>query len=336
MVYSLGEIAEHSGLELRGDAQLRVVGVCSLANGAPDRLGYLSDTSYASELSNTKAGAVIITAEAAQDYVGSALIARDPKLAYVSAAALFLPPAPAPGIHANAVVDDSAQIDASASIGACAVIAANVCIGPGVVVAPGCVIEQGANIGGYTRIGANASIGPGVQCGEHDTIAPNVVIGARGFGLAHDGAAWQPIPQLGSVRLGNHVEVGAGSTIDCGAIEDTIIEDGVKIDDQVHIAHNCRIGAHTVIAGCTGIAGSCHIGSNCVIGGGVGIGDHVTIVDQVMITGASQVPKDISKPGVYSSTLRVMPAGEWRKRLAIFRKLDRIQDGLRALQRRPK
>ncbi len=336
MVFSLGEIAEHSGLELRGDAQLQVVGVCSLGNGAPDRLSYLSDAVYASDLADTRAGVVIVNREAAQNYAGTVLIADDPKLAYIKAAALFLPPAKPPGIHPAAIVSDSATVDASAHIGAGVVIADNVCIGAGAVLAPGCVIEDNAVVGANTHIGANACIGRNVQLGQHVMIAAAAVLGARGFGLAHDGSAWQPIPQLGSVRVGDYVEIGAGSTIDCGAIEDTVIENGVKIDDQVHIAHNCRIGAHTVIAGCTGIAGSCAIGSNCVIGGGVGIGDHVSIVDNVMITGATQVPKNITEPGVYSSTLRAMPAGEWHKRLAIFRKLDRLQDSLRELRRQLK
>ena len=159
------------------------------------------------------------------------------------------------------------------------------------------------------------------------------MIGARGFGLVHNGGGWEAIPQMGGVEIGDDVEIGAGTTIDRGALEDTRIAPGVKIDNQVHIGHNCVIGAHTVIAGCTGIAGSCTIGANCMIGGGVGIGDHVSITDGVIITAASQVPKNIEDSGVYSSTFRAMPAGTWRKRLALFRQLDRIEQRLRRVER---
>ena len=330
---TLAEIAERYDLELRGDARLRVVGVCSLANGSPDRLSYLSDKAYAGELANTKAGAVIVTAEAAESCPVAALIADDPKLAYIRVAASFMPALPEPGIHPSAIIATTAQIDPTASVGARVVIGENVQIGPCAILSAGCVIDDNARIGEHSSIGANACIGRNVHLGKYVSIGPTAVLGARGFGLAHDGTAWQPIPQLGGVRVDDYVEIGAGSTVDRGAIEDTVIEQGAKIDDQVHIAHNCRIGKNTVIAGCTGIAGSCDIGANCVIGGGVGIGDHVTIVDNVMITGATQVPKSISKAGVYSSTLRAMPAGEWRKRLAIIRKLDSLQNSVRELRR---
>lgn len=334
MTYRLGELSERFDLPLRGDAQRQISGVCSLAAGAADRLSYLSDTQYLPALAKTAAGAVICTEQVAESCPTAVLISARPKLAYIRVAELFLPPPPDPGIHPDASVSDRARVDSSASIAARAVVQGGAVIGAGAVLESGCVIGENAVIGAGTRIGANASIAHGVSIGERAEIGPCAVIGARGFGLEHDGKAWQAIPQLGSVRVGDDVEIGAGSTIDRGAIEDTEIGEGVKIDDQVHIAHNCRIGAHTVIAGCTGIAGSCTIGSMCVIGGGVGIGDHVAITDNVMITGATQVPKSISQPGVYSSTLRAMPAGDWRKRLAVFNRLERIQDGLRSLQRR--
>lgn len=335
---TLGEIAQRFNLTLRGNGDREVVGVCSLAAGAPNRLGYISDASHQGALAQTTAGAVIVNSNlaAACPEGTAALIAEQPKLAYIKVAALFLPAAPAAGIHASAIISEHAQVDPSASVGPQVVVATGAVIAANVVLAAGCVIDEYAQIGELSVIGANASIGREVTLGQRVHVGPNAVLGGRGFGLEHDGKGWQAIPQLGSVSVGDDVEIGAGSTIDRGAIDDTCIGNGVKIDDQVHIAHNCRIGAHTVIAGCTGIAGSCTIGQMCVIGGGVGIGDHVTIVDNVMITGATQVPADILEAGVYSSTLRAMPAGQWRKRLAHLRKIDRIADGLRELQRQLK
>lgn len=332
MAYRLGEIAERFKLVLRGDAQRQIVGVCGLAPGVPDRLAYLSDAAYSAQLHATQAGAVIVHPDAASRCPSATLVSNNPKLAYAQVAALFVV-APAAGIHPSASISASANVHASASVGANAVIAAGAQIGAGAALDAGCVIGEHAVIAEHCQIGANACIGAGVHMGQRVSIGPGAVLGARGFGLVHDGAAWQPVPQLGSVRIGDDVEIGAGSTVDRGAIGDTVIEQGVKIDDQVHIAHNCRIGAHTVIAGCTGIAGSCNIGANCMIGGGVGIGDHVNIVAGVIITGASQVPKDITEPGVYSSTLRAMPARQWRKCLALFRKLDRLDRDIRVLQR---
>lgn len=332
MAYSLGEIAERYGLALRGDAQRQIVGVCSLARGAPDRLAYMSDAAHAAELENTRAGAVIVHPDAAPNCPGAALIANNPKLAYAQVAALFVAPV-AVGIHSTASICDSANVHPNVVVGANVVIETGAQISAGTVLGPGCIIGAHAVIGEQCHIEANACIGAGVRIGQRVNIGPAAVLGARGFGLVHDGAAWQAVPQLGSVSIGDDVEIGAGSTVARGAIEDTIIEQGVKIDDQVHIAHNCRIGAHTVIAGCTGIAGSCDIGANCMIGGGVGIGDHVTIVANVIITGATQVPKSINEAGVYSSTFRAMPARQWRKRLALFRKLDRLDRDIHALQR---
>lgn len=332
IAYRLGEIAERFNLELRGNAQHEVTGVCSLANGSPNRLAYLADATHSAALAHTRAGAVIVHADAAPGCPGAALVSRNPKLDYALVAALFVVPATG-GVHTSASISAAAVVHSSAHVGANAVIGAGAHIGAGAVLAAGCVIGDNAVVGEQCEIGANACIGTGVEIGQRVRIGPAAVLGDRGFGLVHDGTSWQPIPQLGSVKIGDDCEIGAGSTVDRGAIEDTVIEQGVKIDDQVHIAHNCRIGAHTVIAGCTGIAGSCDIGAHCLIGGGVGIGDHVSIADNVIITGATQVPKDITEPGVYSSTFRAMPARQWRKRLAIFRKLDQLDQAVKVLRK---
>lgn len=331
--YSLGQIARRFDLTLRGDSDVSIDGVCALTPGTAGRLAYLSDAKYRGRLGETRAAAVILSGEHADECPVAALIAERPKLAYARVAALFSPPAPVAGVSADAFVAPDASVDAEASVGARAVVSSGARIGAGVVLAPGCVVGRDAEVGDESHIGANAVIGDGVRLGQRVRVEAGAIIGARGFGLVQDGEAWIPIPQLGGVEIGDDVEIGANSTVDRGAIEDTVLEEGVKLDDQVHIAHNCRIGAHTVIAGCTGIAGSTSVGKRCLIGGGVGISDHLTLVDEVVVTAGSQVTCDIREAGVYSSTLRAMPAAEWRKRYALLRKLDRIERRLRDLER---
>lgn len=330
---SLGEIAQRFELTLRGDADVLIEGVCALVPGTAGHLTYLGDAAHRRQLADTGAAAVILAAEHAGDCPVAALIAEQPKLAYARVAALFLPAAPAAGVADGASVAPDARVDAAASVAAGAVVCAGAQVAADAVLEGGCVIGRDAEVGRGSRIGANAVIGDGVRLGRRVRVEPGAILGGRGFGLVQDGRVWEPIPQLGSVSVGDDVEIGAGCTVDRGAIEDTVLEEGVKLDDQVHVGHNCRIGAHTVIAGCTGIGGSTHIGRHCLIGGGVGISDHVTVADEVVITAGTHVPGDIREPGVYSSNLRAMPAAEWRKRLALLRKLDRIEQRLRRLER---
>lgn len=332
--HSLAELAERAGLAApTRTGEVRIDGVCALMPGRAGAIAYAEGPSQIEHLKQTRASAVIVSPAVAERAATAVLSADQPKLAFARIAACFEPALPAPGIHSSAVVADGAHIAGSAHIGATVVVGADVVIGEDVVISPGAVIGDRVEIGAGTRIASNTSIGRDVVVGAGVTIEANAAIGGRGFGLVHNGEGWEPIPQMGTVRVGDNVEIGAGTTIDRGALDDTVIEAGVKIDDQVHIGHNCVIGAHTVIAGCTGIAGSCTIGRNCMIGGGVGIGDHVRIADGVIITAASQVPKDIDAPGVYSSTFRAMPARGWRKRLALFRQLDRIEARLRGVER---
>lgn len=331
--FPLGEIAQRFDLALRGDPEVSVDGVCTLVPGRPGGIAYLSDAVYRRGLADTHATAVILSAEHASDCPAAALIAEHPKLAYARVAALFVPPPPSPGVAESAVVAPDAHVHPAAAIGARVVISAGARVGEGAVLEAGCVIGRDVEVGEDTGIGANAVIGDGVRLGRRVRVEPGAIVGARGFGLAPEDGVWRPIPQLGTVCVGDDVEIGAGCTVDRGTIEDTVLEEGVKLDDQVHIGHNCRIGAHTVIAGCTGVAGSTVIGRHCLIGGGVGISDHITLVDEVMVTAGSHVTDDIREPGVYSSTLRAMPAAEWRKRLALLRRLDRMERRLRRLER---
>jgi UDP-3-O-[3-hydroxymyristoyl] glucosamine N-acyltransferase len=253
----------------------------------------------------------------------NALLAKNPYATYARIAALLYPPPAAPaGRHATAVIDSSAQIDASASIGPHAVIGPNVKIGPRTVIGPGCVVMDDVTIGEDTRLTANVTLCRGVIVGDRCLFHPSVVIGADGFGLAPDQGEWLKVPQVGTVRIGSDVEIGASTTIDRGAIDDTVIGDGVKMDNQIQIGHNVRIGDHTAIAGCAGISGSATIGKRCMIGGMVGVAGHLSICDDVVITGKSFVSGSIRKPGYYSSGIPVDETARFRKNAARFQHLD--------------
>jgi UDP-3-O-[3-hydroxymyristoyl] glucosamine N-acyltransferase len=260
------------------------------------------------------------------------LIAKDPYAVYARIAALLHPVPPAvPGKHPSAVVDSSATIDASASIGALAVIGARVRIGARSTIGPGCVILEGATVGADTRLVASVTLCASVVIGDRCLLHPGVVIGADGFGLAPSDGQWLKVPQVGGARLGNDIEVGANTTIDRGAIEDTVVEDGVKLDNQIQIGHNVRIGAHTAIAGCTGISGSTTIGSRCMIAGQVGIAGHLSICDDVVVTGRTFVNSNIRKPGYYSGGLPFDEAAPFRKNAARFHRLDELAREVRRL-----
>ncbi|MES1951952.1 UDP-3-O-[3-hydroxymyristoyl] glucosamine N-acyltransferase [Salinisphaera sp. S4-8] len=331
---TLATLAERFDLVVQGNAaQTAIRGVCALEPGKPDCIAFAENAGQIESINRSAAAAVICPAAVAETIETPVLVAKQPRLAFARVAALFERPSAPAGIHARAVVAETAQIDTQASIAANVIVGEHSVIAAGAVIGANTVIGAGVHIGADTRIASNCSIGDDVRMGERVSIEANAVIGGRGFGLVHNGHGWEAIPQMGSVHLGDDVEIGAGTTVDRGALDDTIIARGAKIDNQVHIAHNCRIGEHTVIAGCTGIAGSCTIGANCMIGGGVGIGDHVHIADGVIITAASQVPKNIDRGGVYSSTFRAMPATGWRKRLALFRQLDKLERRLRRVER---
>lgn len=335
-IATLSQLARRFDLRLQGDGDIRVAGVCALRPGQPGCIAFAEEPRQERALVDSGAAAVIVPESLANDAQRPVLISARPRLAFARVAAIFEMPPPVSGIHPSAIVDATASVSASAHIGPRAVVGARSSIGSGAIIGAGTVIGDDVHIGNRGRIASNVTIEARTRIGERVRIEAGAVIGARGFGLVHNGEAWEAIPQLGGVSLGDDVEVGAGTTIDRGAIDDTVVENGVKIDDQVHIGHNCIIGAHTVIAGCSGIAGSCSIGRNCMIGGGVGIGDHVHLADGVVLTAASQVPKDIDVPGVYSSTFRAMPARAWRKRLALFRRLDRMEQRLAGVEHRDK
>jgi UDP-3-O-[3-hydroxymyristoyl] glucosamine N-acyltransferase len=320
---SLGELAVRFGCILKGDPDLRVSRVAALESADAASVTFLANPRYRRYLQQTKAGVVVLDPKLADACPVSALLAQNPYATYARIASLlYPPPAAPPGRHATAVVDTSAQIDPSASIGPHAVIGAKVTIGARTVIGPGCVVMDDVTIGADTRLTANVTLCRGVVIGDRCLFHPSVVVGADGFGLAPDQGEWLKVPQVGTVRIGNDVEIGASTTIDRGAIDDTVIGDGVKMDNQIQIGHNVRIGDHTAIAGCTGISGSATIGKRCMIGGMVGVAGHLSICDDVVLTGKSFVSSSIRKPGYYSSGIPVDETTRFRKNAARFQHLD--------------
>jgi UDP-3-O-[3-hydroxymyristoyl] glucosamine N-acyltransferase len=245
------------------------------------------------------------------------LITPNPHALFARIAVLLHPLPPLhPGVHPSAVVAEGAQIDPSAEVGALAVVAAGAHIGPRCLVGPGCIIGSEVRIGADSRLSARVSLERGVQIGQRVLIHPGAVIGADGFGLAREGERWLKVPQIGAVVIGDDAEIGANTTIDRGAIDDTVIAEGVKLDNQIQVGHNVYIGPHTAIAACTGISGSTRIGARCVIGGAAGFAGHIQICDDVVVTAMAAVSRSIREPGVYSSLIPIEPLRRWRRVVA--------------------
>ncbi len=334
MARRLQEIAQAIGAELRGDPETPISGVGTLQHAEAGQLSFLSNPGYRRFLKATRASAVVVTAADAELCPTAALICSNPYLGYARAAALLFPaPAFDPGVHPSAVVAASAVIDGDAHIGACSVVGEGVVIGPGVYIGPGCVIEPDCRIGRDTRLVARVTLCRDTRIGERCLIHPGAVIGADGFGLANDNGRWEKVPQLGRVRVGDDVEIGANTTIDRGALEDTVLHDGVKLDNLIQIAHNVEIGEHTAMAGCSAVAGSTKIGRHCTVGGLTGVVGHLTIGDNVHFSAATLVTRSFDAPGYYSGGLPAMENGEWRKTVARVRRLEEMSRELRALKR---
>jgi len=329
---SLGELASAIGADLRGDATRVVDRIATLQGAGPGAVAFLSNRRYRHLLAGTRAAAVILSPADAAACPTAALVMANPYLGYARAATRLSPPLrPPQGVHPSAWVSDSARVDASAWVGPQAVVEAGAELAAEVSVGPSCVVGQGARLGVGTRLVANVTICWGVTIGARVLVHPGAVIGADGFGIANDGGVWVKIPQLGSVVVGDDVEIGANTTIDRGALEDTVVEDGVKLDNQIQVGHNCRIGAHTAIAGCTGIAGSTRIGRRCMIGGGVGINGHIEICDDVQISARSAVHQSISEPGKYSSGTPLQPQAQWLRNVPRYRQIDDMYKRLKRL-----
>ncbi|MEK7259074.1 MAG: UDP-3-O-(3-hydroxymyristoyl)glucosamine N-acyltransferase [Pseudomonadota bacterium] len=333
-VYSLGELAELLEVELRGDSSLRVDGLATLKSAVPGKLSFLSNPRYVNQLASCKASAVIIDPELASACQSAQLVSSSPYVTYARASQLFLKDeSAAAGVHPSANVHPSAVLGEHVSIGSHVVVEANAEIGEGAVIGAGSYVGARSRIGKHSRLFPNVTVYHDVSIGERAVIHSSVVVGADGFGFAFDGRRSIKIAQLGGVQIGDDVEIGAGSTIDRGALDDTVISSGVKIDNQVQIAHNCVIGEHTIICGCSAIAGSTTIGRYCTIGGAVGIIGHLQIADKVMISAMSLVSQSIAEPGIYSSGTGLLESKEWKRNIVRFRQLDDMAKRLRELEK---
>lgn len=336
-VYRLGELADFLAAELQGNPEVEISGIGSLADADAQKIAFLNSASYRQYLSTTKAAAVIITAaEITSDVKGNFIIVRDPYLAYAKISKLFDDsPVVKPGIHPTVLLGDGCDVGAGVHIGPYCVIGARVKIGDGARIDAGCTVSDEVEIGERSRLYSRVTLYHRVKIGKRTLLHSGAVIGADGFGNANDRGVWYKIYQLGGVIIGDDVEIGANTTIDRGAIGDTVIGDGVRIDNQVQIGHNVHIGAHTAIAGCVGIAGSTKIGNYCMIGGGVGINGHIEIADKVIITGMSSVAKSITKPGgIYASGVPAVPHRIWWRVLARLINLEKFIGRLKVLEKK--
>jgi UDP-3-O-[3-hydroxymyristoyl] glucosamine N-acyltransferase len=332
--YRLREIVERFGGELVGDADVRVSQVATLENAGPRHISFLAQQAYRGRLEKTRAAAVIIGVDARDLTPLPRIVCDNPYAYFAQVSWLFNPPRrTAPGVHASAVISEGARIAASASIDAHAVIGRRARVGEHAVIGAGCVIGEETVIGEYSRLYPGVTIYHGCAIGARAVLHSGTVIGADGFGMAFDGERWLKIPQIGRVVIGDDVEIGANTTIDRGALDDTVIEDGVKLDNQIQIGHNCTIGAHTVIAGCVGIAGSTRIGRYCRIGGAAMIVGHITIADRVEISGGTLISRSIDKPGTYTSVYPFEAHERWIRNAAHLRRLDHLARKVREMER---
>lgn len=323
-VFAASDLAQRFGLELRGDDRA-VHGVGTLATATADQLGFLANPRYRGQLAETGAGVVVLRADDADARAGTALLARDPYVAFAKIAALFeRKPARMAGIHPTAAVDPSAEVEPSAHVGPHVSIGARSRIGAGASIGPGCVIGEDCVIGEGCELVARATLVTRVRLGKRVLVHPGAVLGADGFGIAMDHGRWIKVPQLGGVVVGDDCEIGANTSIDRGALGDTVLEEDVRLDNQIQVGHNVRIGAHTAMAGCSAVAGSAVIGRHCLVGGGAGILGHLEVCDRVVVTAMSLVTHSIREPGEYSSGTPLMDNRSWRRSAARFKQLDDI------------
>ncbi len=335
--HTLGAIAARFDLELRGgDPALLIDGVDTLVKAGPTRIGFLANPRYRVQLADATAAAIVLRGSDADACPRACLIASDPYVAFAKIATLFeRMPASMPGVHVNAVVAPGARIAASASIGPMCVIEDDAVIEDGALIGPHCTIGRGCVVGAQSRLVARVTLVQDVRIGRRVLIHPGAVLGADGFGIAFEQDHWIKVPQLGGVVVGDDCEIGANTTIDRGALGDTVLEEDVRLDNQIQIAHNVRIGAHSALAGCAAIAGSATIGRYCLIGGGAGILGHLSLADRVTVTAMSLVTHSIREPGEYSSGTPIQPNRLWRRNAARFKHLDEIARRVSAANKEP-
>ena len=331
----LADLAQQLDAQLHGDGDLVITGIASMHSAHSEQITFLSNSRYREQLATCNAGAVVLTEADLPFCQSAALVVKNPYLTYARMAQLLdTTPAPAQDIAPSAVISPDAKIGDGASVGANAVIESGVELGEGVIIGAGCFIGKDAKIGAGTRLWANVSIYHRVEIGKKCLIQSNTVIGADGFGYANDRGNWVKIPQLGTVIIGDSVEIGACTTIDRGALDDTQIGNGVIIDNQCQIAHNVVIGDNTAVAGGVIMAGSLKIGRYCQIGGASVINGHMEICDKAVVTGMGMVMRPITEPGVYSSGIPLQSNKVWRKTAALVMNIDEMNKRLKAVERK--
>jgi UDP-3-O-[3-hydroxymyristoyl] glucosamine N-acyltransferase len=331
----LGDLVARLGGELHGDADLLIEQVASLDKAGPGQIAFLSNPRYRGALATSAAGAVIVSPGDGDGLLRPHIRIRNPYLYFARVAQVLNPEVvPAPGIEPGASVHETAQIGVGAHIGAGAVIGARAVVGDGAIIGAGSNVGDDCVVGAGTRLYPRVVIYPRCVVGTRGIIHSGAVIGADGFGFARDAEAhWVKIPQIGRVVIGDDVEIGASTTIDRGALDDTVIGDGVKLDNQIQIAHNVHIGEHTAMAGCCAVAGSTRIGRRCMIAGAANIVGHLEIADDVMVSAATLVTKSIASPGTYTGSVPFMEHREWSRNFARLRQLDALADRVRTLER---
>ena len=322
---TLADIAKIITAELRGNGSTIISGLATLTNAKAGQVSFLANKTYKRLLSGTQASAVIVSEDHIADSPTDVLICPDPYLAYAKLSHHFdQTPLPAPGVHPTASVHESVILGDGVCIGPYAVVQQGVSLGKNVVIGPACVVEGFVTIGDDSLLHPNVTVYHHVVIGMRANIHSGAVIGSDGFGFANNKGVWHKIAQLGSVRIGNDVEIGGSTTIDRGALDDTVIGDGVIIDNQVQIAHNVKLGNHTAIAACSGVSGSTAIGQYCTVAGAVGIAGHLDICDGVQIGMGGQVTNSITEPGTYASGTGLMPIDLWRRNAVRFRRLNEL------------
>jgi UDP-3-O-[3-hydroxymyristoyl] glucosamine N-acyltransferase len=337
--YSLKELSGFLQAQIVGDDSGFIDRMATLQKATVHDLSFLANPAYAKYLPSTSAGAVILSPDQIENCPVPAIVVDNPYLAYARLSHLLDYPVKGdPGIDISAQVHDDAEIAESATLDAGVVVQAGVVIGENAYIGPNTIIGKDSIVGKDTILHAGVRVYHGVTIGDRCIVHSGAVLGADGFGFAPDPSSgvtcWHKIAQLGGVLIGDDVEIGANTCIDRGALDNTVIADGVKLDNQIQIAHNVRIGAHSVIAACVGIAGSTTVGEHCIFGGGCGISGHLTITDNVHLTGMSMVTKSISEPGVYSSGTGLESNRKWHKTIARMRRLDDMAKKIKAMEKK--
>jgi UDP-3-O-[3-hydroxymyristoyl] glucosamine N-acyltransferase len=335
VTFTLGQLADRLGATLRGAADMPITGLATLQEAQAGQLSFLANPQYRKFLADNQAAAVLLSPADVEGYSGAALIVANPYLSFAQLSHLFDPrPVSMAGAHPTAVIAGDAQVDASASIGPYVVIESGAKIAAGVTVGAHCFIGARSEIAENGWLAPRVTLYHDVRIGKRVVIHTGVVLGADGFGFANDKGIWQKIAQIGGVLIGDDVDIGANTTIDRGALGDTVIGDGVKLDNLIMIAHNVQVGDHSAMAGGAGISGSSKIGKHCMLAGRVGLVGHIDVCDNVFVTGMTMVTRSITEPGSYSSGTAMQPSAEWRKSAARFRQLDDMARRLQQLEKR--